>query len=175
MLALHLPAFRLERCGHDPAAAVVLVEFARSADRVLACTPPVARAGVVPGMALAEARALCPELRVERREGEGERGDLESLRDMLLRFSPAVAAVFPDGLLVDVAPAAARPVIDWLSRLGHAVQAAWAPDAWAAILLSRAAPHAAPREDLGQRGQSRAAPHAAPREDLGQRGQSRAA
>ena len=143
MLALHLPAFRLERCGHDTAGPVVLVEFARSADRVLACTPLVARAGVVPGMALAEARALCPELRVERREGEGERGDLESLRDMLLRFSPAVAAVFPDGLLVDVPPAEIAPVVAWLSRLGHAVQAAWAPEPWAAIVLSRSAPHVA--------------------------------
>ena len=101
MLALHLPAFRLERCGYDPREAVVLVEFVKSADRIQACTLPVARAGVAAGMTLAEARALCPTLRVERRVADEERGDLESLRDALLRFTPSVSAVLPDGLLIE--------------------------------------------------------------------------
>ena len=137
MLAVHLPAFRLERCGYDLREPVVLIEFEKSADRVQACTPPVARAGVRPGMALAEARALCPDLRVERRAAEGERSDLEALRDACLRFSPAVSAVLPDGLFVDV-PAAQLPVVRaWIASLGHAVRLVWGPEPWAALVLAR--------------------------------------
>ena len=114
MLAVHLPAFRIERCGYDPREPVVLVEFARSTDRVLAFTPPVARAGVAAGMALAEARALCPTLRVERRTPPSERSDLESLRDALLRFAPAVSAVLPDALFLDVEAGQLPEVRRWL-------------------------------------------------------------
>lgn len=137
MLALHLPAFRLERCGYDPRDAVVLIEFAKSADRVVACTLPAAKAGILPGMVLAGARALLPQLRVERRQAGGEQGDLFALRDSLLRFSPAIAAVLPDGLLVDVPSTQLAAVRDWVGKLGHGVQAAWAPSAWAAMVVAR--------------------------------------
>jgi error-prone DNA polymerase len=140
MLAVYLPAFRLERCGYDPTEPVVLIEFARSTDRVLACTPPVARAGVLPGMALAEARALCPTLRVERRVAERERGDLESLRDTGLRFSPAVSAVLPDALFFDVGADQAPAVRRWLEGLGHGVRLVWGPEPWSALVLARHAP-----------------------------------
>ena len=140
MLAIHLPAFRLERCGYDPREPVVLVEFARSADRVLACTPPVARAGVAPGMALAEARALCPTLRVERRAPGHERSDLEALRDALLRFAPAASAVLPDSCFLDVEAAQLPAVRRWLEGLGHAVRLVWGPEPWAALVLARHTP-----------------------------------
>ena len=140
MLAIHLPAFRLERCGYDPLEAVVLVEFEKSADRVQACTPPVARAGVRPGMTLSEARALCPELRAERRAAVGERSDLESLRDALLRYSPAVSAILPDGLFLDVSAALVAEVRRWLESLGHAVRMVWGPEPWAALVLARHSP-----------------------------------
>lgn len=137
MLALHLPSFRLERCGYDPQQPVVLIEFGKSADRVVACTPPAAKAGIEPGMVLAGARALLPELRVERRQGEGEVGDLHALRDALVRFSPAVAAVLPDSIVLDVVPERLAEVVAWVSRLGHAVSAAWAPSSWAALVAAR--------------------------------------
>ncbi len=141
MLAVHLPAFRIERCGYDPREPVVLVEFARSTDRVLAFTPPVARAGVAAGMALAEARALCPTLRVERRTPPSERSDLESLRDALLRFAPAVSAVLPDALFLDVEAGQLPEVRRWLEGLGHTVRLVWGPEPWAALVLARHTPH----------------------------------
>lgn len=140
MLAIHLPAFRLERCGYDPLDVVALVEFKKSTDRIQACTAPVARAGVRPGMTLSEARALCPELRVERRAPQGERSDLESLRDALLRYSPAVAVILPDGLFLDVSAALVGEVRRWLESLGHAVRLVWGPEPWAALVLARHTP-----------------------------------
>ena len=150
MLAIHLPAFRLERCGYDPREPVALVEFAKSADRVLACTQPVARAGVAAGMSLAEARALCPTLRVERRAPAAERSDLEALRDALLRFAPAVSAVLPDSCFLDVEAAQLPTVRRWLEGLGHGARLVWGPEPWAALVLARHSPKDLVLSDAGE-------------------------
>jgi protein ImuB len=101
-LVAWLPTFRLERCGWSADQRVVLVEEDRSALRVQCATAPALDAGVRPGMTLAEACALSPELLVERRVAEEETADLAELADQLLRISPAVAPLPPSGLVAEV-------------------------------------------------------------------------
>lgn len=45
VLAIHLPQFRLERCGYRGDERVVLLDFEKNADRVQAATPRAAAGG----------------------------------------------------------------------------------------------------------------------------------
>lgn len=101
-IVAHLPLFRLERCGWSAHDAVVLADDERSALRVCALSPPAAAVGVVPGMTVAEARALLPALAVERLDELGEHSDLIALSEQLARFSPVVGALPPDAVVAEV-------------------------------------------------------------------------
>ncbi len=98
-MVCHLPGFRLDRCGWRPGQSVALVAEQRSALRVQACTHQAARTGIVPGMTLAQARALLPELEIELLEPDAEQQDLAELSQQLSRFAPAVAPLPPDALV----------------------------------------------------------------------------
>ncbi len=147
-LVCHLPGFRLERCGWDGRQAVALVAEQRSALRVQACTPVAGRAGVVPGMTLAGARALLPELAIELLEPDAERQDLAELAQQLGRFAPAVAPLPPDALVAELLSPAGGPrlptpepalvelVRDRLELLGHPVCVVVADDLFAARVLA---------------------------------------
>ena len=136
--AIHLPTFRLVRCGVDPSEAVVLIAFERNADRVQVASPVAAEVGVQPGMTLAEARAMLPGLAHERLDPDGEVADLLALRDTMMRFSPAVAAVPPDALLVELEPDALPALRRYLSGVGHAdACVALSPDGRASLVLAR--------------------------------------
>ena len=101
-MIVHLPGFRLERCGWESHQTVALVTEERRAMRVLAATPAAARLGVRAGMSAAEARALVPDLRLEALDGEAERQDLESLAEQLCKISPSVSTLPPDTLVAEV-------------------------------------------------------------------------
>ncbi|MFZ5476142.1 MAG: error-prone DNA polymerase [Myxococcota bacterium] len=136
-LAVHLPAFRLERCGWDPREPTVLVATEKSAERVQAATPPAARFGIATGMTLAEARALLPTVRVEHLDPAGESEDLHALARALDRFTPAVRTLPPDTLLLELPAAALRSVRAFCGELGHLARLVHAPLPEAAAILAR--------------------------------------
>ncbi len=144
-LVAWLPLFRLERCGWRSSQKVVLVEEERSALRVQVATPPAQAAGVRPGMALAEARALLPELLAERLDPQGEQDDLAALVAQLLRVSPTVAALPPSALVAEVGRSARsvggeRAVLERvrrrLGRLGHEARVVVADDPRTALAVA---------------------------------------
>jgi error-prone DNA polymerase len=136
-LAIHLPGFRLERCGWDPHLPAVLVAVSRGAERVIALSLPAGQAGVRLGMTLAGARAQLPEVRVERLDPAGELADLEALCVALCRFTPAARPVPPDALLLEVGPLALAPVRACLAELGHLCRLVLAEEDGAALALAR--------------------------------------
>lgn len=102
-------------------------------------------AGARPGMMLADARALCPQLKVAPSDPAGDRAFLEQLAVWALRWGPWSAIDAPDGLLVDVTAVAhlfggeARLVADaraCFATRGLAVRLAIAPTAGAAWALA---------------------------------------
>jgi error-prone DNA polymerase len=116
---------------------VVLVANERGAERVFAMSAPVADAGVRRGVTLAAARALVPEILVERLDPTGELADLEQLCEALERFSPAAHVVPPDGVLLEV-PARVMPEVRaCLTELGHSCRLVHAEEGGAAIALAR--------------------------------------
>ncbi len=101
-LVAHLPGFRLERCGWDSPQSVVLVEEQRNALRIQSSSSAVQRQGVKPGMSLAAAQVLAPDLFIEVLDSEAESEDLTQLATQLLRISPNVAALPPDGIIAEI-------------------------------------------------------------------------
>ena len=95
---VHLPQFRIERCGWRAEDPVVLVAEEKNAMRVQCASSAAHEQGVRPGMSSAEARALLPTLKEEMLDVFGEERDLDELALQLLRVSPSIAALHPDGL-----------------------------------------------------------------------------
>ena len=63
-------------------------------------------AGLAPGMALAAARAMRPDLDLRQAEPEAEAALLAAIADWLRRFTPLAAVDAPDGAMLDIAGAA---------------------------------------------------------------------
>ncbi|MDP6934246.1 MAG: DNA polymerase Y family protein, partial [Myxococcota bacterium] len=138
-LVVHLPLFRLERCGWSTHQAVALVAEQGGAPRVLILTPAAQRAGVATGMTLAEARARLPALQVQLLDPEEEVRDLEDLTRQLVRVSPATAALPPSSMIAEVGHLARREaavlerVLIRLGNLGHQACAVIADDPGTAL------------------------------------------
>lgn len=106
-------------------------------------------AGVRTGMMLADARALCPQVKAAPGDPAGDCAFLEKLAVWALRWGPWSAIDAPDGLLVDVTAVAhlfggeARLMADAQARFaqrGLAARLAIAPTAGAAWALSHHGP-----------------------------------
>jgi len=69
---------------------------------VRAASPALVKEGIVPGMVVADVRAILPDIEVFSSEPETEEKLLNSLAEWCLRFSPAVAPDPPDGLILDI-------------------------------------------------------------------------
>jgi protein ImuB len=120
-------------------------------------------AGAQPGMMLADARALCPRIKVAPSDPAGDAAFLEKLALWALRWGPWSAIDAPDGLLVDVTAVAhlfggeARLVADVQARFaarGLSARMAIAPTAGAAWALAHyASPRAilTPHDDIAGR------------------------
>jgi protein ImuB len=102
-------------------------------------------AGARTGMMLADARALCPRIKVSSSDPAGDRAFLEKLAVWALRWGPWSALDAPDGLLVDVTAVAhlfggeERLIADAKARFasrGLAARMAIAPTAGAAWALA---------------------------------------
>ena len=80
----------------------VLVEKMGGAMRLAAACPRALALGLVPGLALADARARVPDLRVFDVQPAADHGWLERIADDCDRYTPMVALDPPDGLTLDI-------------------------------------------------------------------------
>jgi protein ImuB len=96
-----LPVERLARRGVGGRLFVV-VSGERGRQTVVAADPAAEDAGIAPGMALADARAVLPGLRAAESEPEADARALDGLADWCGRYTPRVGLDPPDGLLLDV-------------------------------------------------------------------------
>ena len=111
-LSLWLPDWPLERLRLKarragtpfPAEAVplALVTPVRGVPRLTAAGPAAQALGLEPGLALADARAICPELAVRAAEPEADAAELAGLALWCGRYSPRVMVDGPDGLAIDL-------------------------------------------------------------------------
>jgi protein ImuB len=115
-------------------------------ERLTAVDAGAQRLGLVPGMAVADARARHPALELGEADPQADADLVAALADWSRRFTPLAAADPPDGLLLDVTGAAhlfggEEPLLDEiearLAGLGVAARAALAPGPALARALAR--------------------------------------
>lgn len=104
--ALQLPALCLEAV-RDPVPAqatapCAVVELQAGVPRLIAVDATAAAHGAQPGMSLAAALAVCPQLRTLPRDPRRERRRLQALAETALAFTPRVSLEPPDGLLLEL-------------------------------------------------------------------------
>lgn len=88
------------RQGETP---IAFTETVGQAVRLTATDLTAARAGLEPGLSLADARARVPELEVFPADPHADMDWLERLADGCARYSPTVALMPPDALVLDIA------------------------------------------------------------------------
>lgn len=105
-LVLHLPAFRLERCGWHADERVALIAEEKNALRIQALTPAAWDAGLRRGMMAAEARALVSDVEMELLDEVGEKADRDALIRDLEMLADRVVAYSPREILLEISPVA---------------------------------------------------------------------
>jgi protein ImuB len=137
-----------EACGSGEGAdaePVALITETAHGPRITAANDAGLAAGAAPGMLLADARAVCPRLKVVPGDAAGDLAFLSRLALWAQRWGPWAAVDAPDGLLVDVSAVAhlfggeARllaDVQDHCTRQGLTARVAIAPTAGAAWALA---------------------------------------
>lgn len=147
----------------EPAAAFALTVAGAGGQRLYAVSPAAAEAGLQPGLSLADARALLPELATRPAEPAADAQALAALADWCQRYSPWCASDGTDGLLLDTSGVAhlfggeAALVADLAARLGRrglTARLALADGAAAARALAR---HGASASSVVAPGGNRAA------------------
>ena len=165
-LAAWLPAFAIEQCrqAHSPGGMglrveplpgpLALIERARGRIVLTAVDRAAAAAGILPGLPLAEARAILPELRTRPARPDRDAARLDALAAWCERYSPLVTAtgnpsVGEGGVLIDLTGCAhlfggEGPLLDGviacLHRFGHTARAAIAGTPSAAWAIARTGP-----------------------------------
>ncbi|MFC4295296.1 DUF6504 family protein [Novosphingobium tardum] len=161
-MALAMDRWRRTRCAPDPAIGrasdypedrphALITETAHG-PRIDAVNRAGTLAGAMPGMMLADARTLCPQLAVDPSDPAGDLAFLETLALWAQRWGPWSAIDPPDGLIVDITGAAhlfggeGALLADAAARLagrGLAARLAIAPTAGAAWALAHHGPERA--------------------------------
>lgn len=157
-LSLYLPNWavelanrreRLNPSRHGPRGeALLLTSTVHQRAIVAACCASAGAAGVVPGMSVADARALIRSgrVRIEEHRADRDEAALVSLARWAMRFTPVVATDSPDGLLLNVTGCAhlfggeermIRRVVRGAARLGFTARGVIAPTYAGARALSR--------------------------------------
>jgi protein ImuB len=140
------PTDRLRKQGVPPDGALVTAEHDGRRRVIAAVDAIAAQAGLYPGMPVARAQALVPDLTVEEARAEDDAAALRRLAGWCLRYSPLAAAAAPDGVWIDVTGSThlhggeTRLLRDLVSRLlarGFAARAAVADTPGAAHALAR--------------------------------------
>ncbi len=153
ILCLHLPYLSTERARYaaaraaEPAQPLVLTRPVGSSLVVEQACPRARQLGLRPGLSLAQAQALAPQLIVLPYDPQCDRAVLERLARWTLRFSPLVEPLTPDALLVDITGCQrlfgseeniARQAASGLEQRGFRAQAAVADTLGAAYALAAA-------------------------------------
>ena len=160
MVSLWLPRWSTDRLhrrhreaaagdsARAPAPARPLVTVLVTGGRVMVAAVDGAAAGcgILPGMALADARALQPDLGVRPADPAGDHAALARLADWCMRYTPWVALDGADGLWLDVTgcahlfggePALLADLANRFERFGYAVRLGLADTPGAAWALAR--------------------------------------
>ena len=105
-LAVFLPLLPAERLirhrGNAPDRPFALVEKDRGAIRLIACDAQALGLGLMPGTALADARARVPDLAVFDHDAGADMALLGWIADGCERYTPACMLDPPQGLLLDI-------------------------------------------------------------------------
>lgn len=111
-----------------------------------AASPIAIKKGITPGMAVADARAIVPELKVFQYKEGIERKLLTAQAEWCLRFTPVTAVDLPDGILLDISgcphlwggeQSYLADIVNKLKNLGFTVKAAIADTIGAAWAVAR--------------------------------------
>ncbi|MCG8506896.1 MAG: DNA polymerase Y family protein [Sphingomonadales bacterium] len=94
------------RCSQKETAPFALVEKADNALRLVALNGPAEYRGLVPGMALADAKAMVPGLVTDTAAPAADAKALLGLAHWASRYTPWVTVAEPDGLFLDITGAA---------------------------------------------------------------------
>ena len=103
-MSLYLPRWAMERrgasdAGHRPAVQAISI----GSRRLVSAVNPAAEAqGLLPGLALADARAQVPNLAVAQADPEGDAAALLRLAQWCGRYSPWTVPHGPDSILLDI-------------------------------------------------------------------------
>ncbi len=128
---------------------VVLIEKVKGALRLAAVDPAAAKAGLSPGLTLADARARVPALRTLPHRPEADAALLARVLEDFDRFTPMIALDPPHGLMLDITGCAhlfggetglVEAVESRAGRIGLQVRAALADTPQAARALARFGP-----------------------------------
>ncbi len=134
----------------EPQQPLVIAAKIENALRLTAVNVSAAKLGLVPGKALADARAMLPNLDVVEADETADAHLLAAIADWCDRFTPFVALDPPNGLFLDVTGAthlfgSERELMDairnGIARQGFAVTVALAGTSIAARALARYAPN----------------------------------
>jgi protein ImuB len=142
-LALWLPDLPLAACAARPLAAVVVAR-----GQVVAADEVAGAAGIVPGMRMATARGLLPEIAILPRDTAREAALIEEIACWAARFTPIISLAPPAALLLEIGGSlrlfgGVGPLFDALGRgcaqCGLKPQIGVAPTPLAALWLARSA------------------------------------
>ncbi|HET7651218.1 MAG TPA: DNA polymerase Y family protein [Gammaproteobacteria bacterium] len=144
--ALHFPHLVLAACADTKDIPQAVIETDGTHAQLVACNAAAQRAGVQPGMRVAAALALIPELAIHTRDMAREAHLLDQLAAWSEKFTPTVCVSSPDMLLLEVAGSAhlfggaqglQQRAREGLQALGHATCVALAPTPVAAEWFAR--------------------------------------
>ncbi|MBA2408263.1 MAG: DNA polymerase Y family protein [Gammaproteobacteria bacterium] len=144
-LCAWFPALPLEAAGHREATPFAIVEDHGARRHVHIACAAARAAGVVTGMGLAQAYALCPHLKTQTRDTTAEARRLEMLAAWANQFTPTVSLQPPRALLLEISGSLrlfgnlenlkAR-LHEGLAALGAHVHVAVTPTPLASLLLA---------------------------------------
>ena len=101
-LCCYLPLLPLEALGLKADCPVAVVEEFKGRPHVLTPSPIARSRGVISGLSLNAAHALCPELRFEARNRALEQQVISALAERCLNFTPWVSLDYSQALLLEV-------------------------------------------------------------------------
>ncbi|MGB0639620.1 MAG: Y-family DNA polymerase, partial [Myxococcota bacterium] len=101
-LVVHIPTFRLDRCGWSEDQEAILISEQKNALRVVDATPAAFKHGVQTGMTVAAARSRLPSVETELLDPVSEETDLQALTEQLLRISPVIAPLPPNSMVAEI-------------------------------------------------------------------------
>jgi protein ImuB len=153
ILSLWLPRLPIDRIKRQlwrsnaaPANPCIVVAKQNNALQISALDDAAARLGLEPGLPLANARAICPQLQIFDADEAADAKALNAIAEWCDRFTPLVALDSPDGLFLDITgcvhlfggeAAMMRLVCDVLTAQGFAVSAAIAGTSVCARTITR--------------------------------------